>query len=388
MNVNNMQKNFKLIVNRACEVYDLVKPYADGEFDDIERDRVHPGAVYLIGRPWMEQNNQRVRDLIDQHNITVVFSNPWEGSTTMHGQLIRYKIQDLAESGKILLLTGGDMEPYFHYHKFDRFASDILQYSENFESIKRTPEIFEKTEKPYKFLFLNGRYRQHRKWMLARLRMAGLLEQSLYTCLSIMGSTGPTRLPLIHNGENLMDRVEPIKVLDPYYEVDRYASRTQTKLSLNEQENYAKYDLFNQEWGEIYIKPEPYIDTYFSLVTETVYESRHSFFTEKIWKPIMMGHPWIAVANHGFYKDLRDLGFKTFDSLIDESFDEISNPHSRLTRQAQVIEDLCRQDLKSFLAESRSICEHNQQHLLEYGQRVSREFPQQFMNFISKNVRS
>jgi len=382
-----MQKSFKLIVNRACEVYDLVKPYADGEFDDIERDIVHPGAVYLIGRPWMEKNNQRVRELIDQHNITVVFSNPWEGSSTMHGQLIRHNIQDLAESGKILLLTGGDMEPYFRYHKFDRFAHDILQFSENFEAIKRTPEIFEKTKKPYKFLFLNGRHRQHRKWMLARMRQTGLLEQSLYTCLSTMGVVGPTRLPLTVDGVDLMQKEEVIKVLDPYYEFDRYAHRTQKNLSL-ENDNFVKYDLFNNEWGEIYLKPEPYIDTYFSLVTETVYESRHSFFTEKIWKPIMMGHPWIAVANHGFYQDIRNLGFKTFDSLIDESFDEIPSPYTRFVRQAQVIEDLCCQDLASFLSASRSICEHNQQRLLEYGQQVSREFPQEFMNFISKNVRS
>ncbi len=140
--------------------------------------------------------------------------------------------------------------------------------------------------------------------------------------------------------------------------------------------------VFGKEWGEIYLQPEPYIDTYFSLVTETVFDYPYSFRTEKIWKPIAMGHPWIAVANHGYYRDLRNLGFRTFDTIIDESFDQISNDQCRLDRIVALVEDLCQQDLASFIKECYNVCKYNQQHLAEISRTVREEFPQRFLQFI------
>jgi hypothetical protein len=43
--------------------------------------------------------------------------------------------------------------------------------------------IFRITDKPYKFLFLNGRMRSHRKYLLERFQANGLLDQSLWTNL-------------------------------------------------------------------------------------------------------------------------------------------------------------------------------------------------------------
>jgi hypothetical protein len=60
-------------------------------------------------------------------------------------------------------------------------------------------------------------------------------------------------------------------------------------------------------------------------VSETVFTYPYSFRTEKIWKPIAIGHPWIAVSNFGYYRDMHELGFKSFGHLIDEKFDLIYN---------------------------------------------------------------
>jgi hypothetical protein len=115
--------------------------------------------------------------------------------------------------------------------------------------------------------------------------------------------------------------------------------------------NFVKNYLFKNTWGEVYLQAEPYVDTYFSLVTETVFNYPYSFRTEKIWKPIAMAHPFIVVANRGYYKDMRNLGFKTFGHVINESFDLIDNNQDRIERIAAVVEDLCQQDLASFLKE-------------------------------------
>jgi hypothetical protein len=147
---------------------------------------------------------------------------------------------------------------------------------------------------------------------------------------------------------------------------------------------FVKNKLFNNKWGEIYLKAKPYQDTYFSLVTETVFDYPYSFRTEKIWKPVAIGHPFIAVANQGFYQDLHNLGFQTFGSVIDESFDQIENNTDRLDRIVEIVQDLCQQDLASFLDSCYNTCKYNQQLLAELGPRIRAEFPQKFLNFINK----
>jgi hypothetical protein len=173
---------------------------------------------------------------------------------------------------------------------------------------------------------------------------------------------------------------EELKYLPVEYEIDLYQSRVGKPKPDNE--TNVMLQLFNNEWGAAYIKPEVYIDTYFSLVTETVFSGTNSFRTEKIWKPIIMGHPWIAVANSGFYKDMHNLGFKTFDHIIDESFDSIVDPQKRIEHISHVVNELCSSNLPNFMLQCNSICKYNQQHILKLQKTQVSAFPQQFINFI------
>ena len=138
------------------------------------------------------------------------------------------------------------------------------------------------------------------------------------------------------------------------------------------------------EWGEIYLEARPYLDTYFSLVTETVFYQPWSFRTEKIAKCLYIGHPWICAANTGFYRDLRDLGFQTFDPIIDESFDSIDDPTDRLARIVAVIRDLCGQNMLQFMKAVEPICKYNQQHLLEFTARHRAEFATRLLTYINE----
>ena len=174
------------------------------------------------------------------------------------------------------------------------------------------------------------------------------------------------------------------KYLPEQYEVDRYQPRVDTDITDPHRDLAAKFHLFNNEWGEIYLNPAPYIDTYFSLVTETVFDYPYTFRTEKIWKPIAIGHPWIVAGNRGYYRDMQQLGFKTFGHLIDESFDLLDNKQDRIERLSAVVEDLCQQNLPAFLAAAEETCKYNQHHLVELRTRVRQEFPQRFEQFINE----
>ena len=100
-----------------------------------------------------------------------------------------------------------------------------------------------------------------------------------------------------------------------------------------------------------------------------------------------MGHPWIVVANCGFYRDIRNQGFQTYNNLIDESFDTIHNNQARLDRIVAVVQDLCQQDLAEFLVAAESVSKYNQQHMTELGPRIRSEFPQQFLNFVQQTFK-
>jgi hypothetical protein len=280
-----------------------------------------------------------------------------------------------------MILTGGNLPGNYRYFQFENFCQRMMNFEENITCMSRTSEIYAKVDKPYKFLFLNGRMRPQRKWLLLKLSDMGLLSQSLYTNLDNKGAAD-RELFYITNGVNRMTLDEPLHYLPPEYEVDFYKDQ----IGKPSDETNVKFHLFNNEWGEAYIKPEPYIDTYFSLVTETVFLGNNSFRTEKIWKPIIMGHPWIAVANKGFYRDLHNMGFKTFNNVIDESFDLIDNPQDRIERIGTLIGELCASDLSQLMLQCKDACIYNQQLVLDYQKRYVSAFPEQFCNFLRDNT--
>jgi len=389
-----MLGNYKLIVDDQSEVYRELWPWIDGEFWNLEQHRIVPGAVYIFCRESVSRWGNQIKQLAQDGTIKVVLDNAAEGSETIINWCARYGLADLIHEKKMLLIAGGDISSDWNCLFFEYFLPKILDFDENVETATRSDEIFSRTNKPYKFLFLNGRMRSNRKYLLERFRMSGLLNQSLWTCLdtslqlventhNVRWFQQESRLELKYNGENLMSRPNGIQTLPFKYEAKPH--RAQLDALPNAHEPSIKGRLFNQTWGDAIIDGEAYRDTYFSLVTETVFTYPYSFRTEKIWKPIAVGHPFIAVANQGFYRDLHKLGFKTFGHVIDETFDQIDNNQERIERIATVVEDLCQQDLDAFLAECYNICKYNQEHYAEYRHRVPREFPEQFHQYLKQN---
>ena len=257
----------------------------------------------------------------------------------------------------MLIITGGDAPSDWAALFYENFLPKMLDYKENSKAVENYQSNYS-LNRPYKFLFLNGRSRRHRQQLLTRLQP--VLDQALWT--------------------NLDSNMGPIKLLPEHYEFEQFSTK-----NIAIDKGFVKHQLFGKHsWGDVYLQAEPYLDTYFSLVTETVFDYPCSFRTEKIWKPMVIGHPWIAVANSGFYRDIKNIGFRTFESVIDESFDQIDNNQDRLERIAVIVEDLCQQDLAKFLQECYTVCKYNQQHLEHLRGQVRKEFPNRLLNFLTQ----
>ena len=354
---------------------------AKGEFWDFQQEPVVPGSVYIIGRTEMGRCDQKIRDIISRKIAHIIFINAAEASETMMGQFISIGCADLAFSGQLPVIAGGPVDDHVTQFSIEYFLIRLHDFQENLDVATRTPEIYTKKPKPYKFLFLNGRIRHHRKWLLEKLRMENLLEQSLWTCLD-QGAAPNRHIRLMDEYGSLMHSPSEIRTLPPQYEYDLYQHNTDLEFT----DPFVKYQLFEQEWGEAYIKPEPYIDTYFSLVTETLFDGNFSFRTEKIWKPIIMGHPWIAVSSNNFYRDLQGMGFQTFDGIIDESFDGYPDPQARIEKIYQEVNRLCHSDLDQFLDQCRDICIYNQAHARKLAADFKKSFARDFLKFIESIV--
>ena len=102
-----------------------------------------------------------------------------------------------------------------------------------------------------------------------------------------------------------------------------------------------------------------YNQTAYSLVCETNSENDSVFFTEKTVKPILARRLFVMVANRYSLAMLRDLGFRTFNHIIDESYDEMADEVQRQYAALEQLKWLCAQPQQRILAQCRDIVDHN-----------------------------
>ena len=368
-----MLDNRPIICDTSCEIYPEIKHLVDDTFWDFTDPREN--SITIFSRQTVNRHFIKIKELASTGFFLPVLANPSEGSIVLKLQCQRLGLLDLVKQKKLLLVGCGDMETELNCLVYDCYLSRVTGYEYNTEQCARADEIYKKLNKPYKFLFLNGRTRPHRKYMIERMRDFGLLEHALWTNLDTT--------PVYHHEyqTDLLARPSAIQLLPGKYEIEQY----HTGIKNQYQHSFVKHELFDNQWGDVYIRAEPYIDTYFSLVTETVFDYPYSLRSEKIYKPLAIGHPFVAVANRGFYRDLRNTGFQTYHTLIDESFDLIDNNQDRLDRITDVVRDLCSSNLDEFLVAAQAISKYNQQHMLELGPRIRQEFPDRFWQFLQQH---
>lgn len=374
----------RLVVDTMCEVHKLLTPYINEEFWDFSKVKTVTGSIYIFGRQHLLDNLSLIREMAMTDQYVLIFDNSAEGSWTLESQIRQLHVDDLVTQGRLLIIAGAPISDQYPHVVHEHLLTTILDYEENVAAQVNIDDIFNQVHKPYDFLFLNGRGRPHRKYLYERLRRLGALNRALWTMLDNVPTV--TRwFQLVENGVDVLATPSPLRRLPTAYEVDRYRTPDFGPILIGR--TFLKQELFNREWGEIYLEPAPYKDTYFSLVTETVCaESDFSFRTEKIAKPLAMGHPFIVAANNGFYRDLHNLGFKTFHGIVDESFDTIVNAQDRMDRLIDIVTDLCRQNLPEFLAACRHICKYNQDHLTEFVISHRARFPKEFGEFITRHA--
>jgi len=102
-----------------------------------------------------------------------------------------------------------------------------------------------------------------------------------------------------------------------------------------------------------YNKIDWYTQSFYSLITETVYNdylpshtgihnvdigrNKIIFITEKTYKAIYCGHPFLIMGQPYILKTLKDMDFETYENLFDETYDNIENDKLRFEKVCENI---------------------------------------------------
>jgi hypothetical protein len=265
----------------------------------------------------------------------VIFSRYKESSVKVLQIFKKYNFEKFMDTNQISMLISAEFEhPTINFCNIDFFSYSTYYHDNINISLRYFDKIFEIEQKPYKFLCLNGKDREHRIDLYNSLNQINLIKDSLFSM------TRPSFLSRIDLPQEYQD----------YFNNDNFLVQ------------YGSNKADRIEWIDSLLNPNLYIDTYFSVITETdCYETKYPFLTEKTFKALLIGHPFLILSTPNFYKHLKNLGYMTFDGLIDESFDAIVDNKKRVETFAKSVETLCNSNLDEFLKKAKPICEYNRE---------------------------
>jgi len=225
---------------------------------------------------------------------------------------------------------------------------ELLYYLRNSRIRANTPK-FLKTGVPMRssFLLLSRSHKWWRATVLADMQRQGLLDRAVWS---------------YNTDITVGDRAEDCPI-----ELDTLAIRSDIEAFL-ESGPYRCDDLDAAAHNDHSLHvAEHYDSTACSIVLETHFDadgSNGAFLTEKTFKCVKHGHPFVLFAPAGSLASLRAMGYRTFDHAIDTSYDCITNNTERYLAVMSTIRKLSRQDPNELYNSCVEDLVHNQQVFL------------------------
>ena len=252
------------------------------------------------------------------------------------------------------------------YEQVHNKGMQLLKSEDNGNTFVSDKEFQDKSKKrKHQLVCLNRRIRPHRYAMIAMLHHNNLLENNLVSfsletgkdlnCMGVRGRPDIDTMRKICGNRELMETY-----MSYYDDLDKMSPRT------------IDFDNLQEIMGIGFEQKQPYLDSYFSIVTETGFPEPTKFATEKVFRPMLHFHPFIVYGSHGTLKMLKELGFKTFSPFIDESYDEEESSFKRMQKITSEVKRICsmsQDEMHEWYYEMQDILIHNRELIKKYGER-------------------
>jgi hypothetical protein len=205
------------------------------------------------------------------------------------------------------------------------YMQNLINDTRSSASMKRPYQVGYKTKT---FLNFNRRWHDHRVIVLLELYKRNMLDNSFIS----FNDTNPDNST--HSIIGTMGYIN---------------SRYNIQLSDNQLKDLARKLPLILDTNNFFTFPmelskettmEFYDNSLINLVSETGFFTNIIHLTEKTMKPIMYKHPFIFIGPPGCLRALRNMGFKTFSHIWDETYDIIEDHNVRMQTVLDLIEHI------------------------------------------------
>jgi hypothetical protein len=252
-----------------------------------------------------------------------------------------FDLHGLRSSDYVFVSANSAADQLSNFVYFNDFE---LWYWQRNASVPATPVHTNK--RSYNFTVLNRLHKSWRAIIMADLQRNCILDVSQWSyCESgELDSNNPIEVDLI---DGLRDITNTFLKQAPY----TWDNLDQEQRNDHSRNDYEKY----------------YTDAYCNIVIETHFDADQSdgvFLTEKTFKPIKHGQLFFVAGCAGSLQQLRNLGYNTFDSVFDNSYDLITSNTERWCALRTAIKQANKNISQIYNAVADQI-RHNQQLFLE-----------------------
>ena len=247
---------------------------------------------------------------------------------------------------------------------YNKKIDELYPHKQSFVNKKDLDDGRDTIREKY-FLCYNRVIREYRLALVAMIYEMGLQDKGIISCGAkgvdeIFGGVFPNKIGDFLKDEKQNELVSnALKNIKPLYPID------------------ADGDIdaeFLPEWGSGAVgqwsnfAPQ-YKRVYFNVITESCYYEDCIYMSEKVFKPISQLVPFIYLTNPFAMKKLREIGYKTFQPWIDESYDEEVDNDKRFFMILDEIKRLCsmsKEEIHKWYYEMEDILLYNQEHFANY----------------------
>jgi hypothetical protein len=198
--------------------------------------------------------------------------------------------------------------------------------------------------RPYEFTALNRIHKWWRAAVMSDLHHEGLLNCSQWSYnTALTEDDRPEDNPIeLHVRDDWTDLVQNFIAKGPYI------CDTADAVAHNDHR---------------YVNACLYTQSYCHLILETLFDvdqSGGTFLTEKTWKCMKFGQPFVIIGPVGSLDILRRSGYRVFDHAVDNSYDEIVDNTKRYLAVRKTIAEIKQQDMHQWYLQCLDDVQHNQ----------------------------
>lgn len=291
------------------------------EWTQANRSTLYPISIsyFDFGIDWFKLLPTMIREKLRSKSLTLWFfysegDNPERILKHLHSQAVQYEI-DPALIQFVSANTSANDLPGFHYFADDECLYHLRNLDDGIS--------FHDMPRNKKFTALVRTHKWWRATTMARIWRDGYYDQGYF-------SYNPAQTINDQEQDNPIEIDSFENLRSDTYRFLKYCPFVADDLDSDQHNAYAT------------TVPYHYSDSYLNIVLETHLDADQSngvFLTEKSFKPIKHCQPFIIFGPAGSIAQLKRMGYRTFDHVIDHSYDSIENNTERWN---QCYQEFCR----------------------------------------------